>query len=167
MSGARNRVASRARLAGRRAAPRKLAGYAGALLAVAMCGAMPSSAETAALRISKAWIPATGQTGGDVPLLMTITNDGPADSLLRVACPFANFSERHVIDRGEGAPAMRSIRMIPIAAETTTELKADGYHVMLLQIRQKLAVGDKLTCSVTFQKAGPMETEVEVRNPSQ
>jgi hypothetical protein len=115
------------------------------------------------LRISKARLPAVEQTGGDVPLLMTITNDGAeADALLRVNCPFANFAEKHIVDRGEGSPAMRAVKSIPIPANQTMELKADGYHVMLLQTRQKLVDGEALHCSVTFQKAGLVETEVQV-----
>jgi copper(I)-binding protein len=116
------------------------------------------------LRVSGAWTAASGTVGADVPLLMTITNDSATpDALLRVRCPFANFSERHTIDRGEGAPAMRAIRSIPIPANQTIELKPDGYHVMLLQTREALAAGETLHCSVTFQHAGPIETEVKVR----
>jgi copper(I)-binding protein len=115
------------------------------------------------LRISKARLPAVEQTGGDVPLLMTITNGGAeADALLRVNCPFANFAEKHIVDRGEGSPAMRAVKSIPIPANQTTELKADSYHVMLLQTRQKLVDGEALHCSVAFQKAGLVEMEVQV-----
>ncbi|MET0678721.1 MAG: copper chaperone PCu(A)C [Bradyrhizobium sp.] len=115
------------------------------------------------LRISNARVPASGDIGVDVPLMMSIRNDaGEADVLLRVRCPFANFSERHTVDRGEGAPAMRAIKSIPIPENKTTELKHDGHHVMLLQTRQKLVVGETLTCAITFQKAGTKETEVQV-----
>jgi hypothetical protein len=94
---------------------------------------------------------------------MTITNDtAEPDAILRVRCPFANFSEKHTVDRGEGAPAMRAIKSIPIPENKTIELKRDGYHVMLLQTRQMLVEGQTFTCAVTFQKAGTKETEVQV-----
>jgi periplasmic copper chaperone A len=119
----------------------------------------------AALKVADAWVPAADKVGVDVPLGLTIHNEaGPEDALLRVRCPVANFSERHAVDRGEGAPAMRSVRSIPIAASTTTVLKADGFHIMLLQTRQPLAAGDKFTCAIDFQKAGTIETEVNVRS---
>jgi hypothetical protein len=118
----------------------------------------------AALKVADAWVPTTERAGADVPLLLTIQNEaGPEDVLLRVRCPVANFSERHTVDRGEGAPAMRSVRSIPIAALSTTVLKVDGYHIMLLQTRQPLVAGDKFTCAIDFQKAGTIETEVNVR----
>jgi hypothetical protein len=57
---------------------------------------------------------------------------------------------------------MRTVSSIPIAAGGTTVLKADGFHVMLLQTRQPLIAGEKFTCSISFQKAGTIETEVNV-----
>jgi copper(I)-binding protein len=116
-----------------------------------------------ALQVTNAWVPASDEVGIDLPLVMTIRNDAAeADAILRVRCPFANFSEKHTVDRGEGAPAMREIKSIPIPENKTIELKRDGYHVMLLQTRQKLVDGETFTCAVVFQKAGTKETEVQV-----
>jgi periplasmic copper chaperone A len=129
-----------------------------------MAASLVAHAGEGALKVAEAWVPASEKVGGDVPLLLTIQNEADEDTLLRVRCPVANFSERHTVDRGEGAPAMRSIRSIPIAAAGTTILKADGYHVMLLQTRQPLLPGEKFTCSIDFQKAGKIETEVNVRS---
>jgi hypothetical protein len=57
----------------------------------------------------------------------------------------ANLAEKHTVDRGEGAPAIRAISAIPIAAKSTIELKKDGYQIMLLQVRQILAPGARST----------------------
>jgi copper(I)-binding protein len=135
------------------------------VFASGVCIGSAFAADSLQLRISKARLPAVEQVGGDVPLLMAITNDGAeADALLRVNCPFATFAEKHTVDRGEGSPAMRAIKSIPIPANQTTELKADGYHVMLLQTRQKLVAGEALHCSIAFQKAGLLGTEVQVHH---
>jgi periplasmic copper chaperone A len=114
--------------------------------------------------VSDAWVPAIDEVGRDVPLLVAIRNetDSP-DALMRVRCPVANFFERHTVDRGEGAPAMRPISSIPVPASSTVVLKPTEYHVMLLQIRQPLGVGEHFKCTLVFQKAGAIETEVEVR----
>ncbi|MBR0872895.1 copper chaperone PCu(A)C [Bradyrhizobium tropiciagri] len=127
-------------------------------------GVIDRAAATESLQIVNAHVTAVDKEGGDLPLTMTIKNDADsADALLRVRCPVANFSERHIVDRGEGAPAMRSIPNIPIPAKGTLELKRDGYHVMLLQMRQVLAAGDTFKCAIVFQKAGTIETEVQVQ----
>ena len=116
-----------------------------------------------ALQVTNARVPASDEIGIDLPLLMTIRNDAAvADAILRVRCPFANFSVKHTVDRGEGAPAMREVKSIPVPENKTIELKPDGYHVMLLQTRQKLADGETFTCAVVFQKAGTRETEVQI-----
>lgn len=127
-------------------------------------GVMRSAVANESLAILDARVPAVDTAGGDLPLTMTIKNEAEsADALLRVRCPVANFSERHTVDRGEGAPAMRSISNIPVPAKGTLELKRDGYYVMLLQLRQALAPGETFKCAVVFQKAGTIETEVTVQ----
>ena len=135
----------------------------GVLGLTAAITASPGNASEA-IRITDAWVAASDRVGGDAVLSMTVKNETDvADALMRVRCPVANFSEKHTIDRGEGAPAMRSIPSIPIAAGTTTVLKQDAYHVMLLQTRQAFAVGESFKCSIVFQKGGTIETEVKVR----
>ena len=150
---------------------RKAAALAGAGLVVAGLAVQTGplfGATTETVRISQAWVPPAEKAGGDLPLLMTIKNEADtADTLVRVRCPVANFAEKHIVDRGEGSPAMRAIPAIPVAANSTIVLKPDGYHVMLLQTRQTLAEGETFTCAVVFQKAGTIETEVRVsRSPS-
>jgi copper(I)-binding protein len=124
----------------------------------------PPVAAGEVLQISNVWTSPTDREGVDLPLLMTVTNDtDSADALVRVRCPVATFAEKHTVDRGEGAPAMRAVSAIPIAAKSTVELKKDQYHVMLLQVRQILAPGATFNCSIVFQKAGTIETEVHVK----
>ncbi|WP_246174057.1 copper chaperone PCu(A)C [Bradyrhizobium paxllaeri] len=121
------------------------------------------AAASDALKMTNARVSASDQIGVDLPLLLTVKNDAAeADAILRVRCPFANFSEKHTVDRGEGAPAMRAIKSIPIPESGMLELRQDGYHVMLLQTRHKLVDGETFTCAVVFQKAGTKETEVQV-----
>jgi periplasmic copper chaperone A len=135
-----------------------------ALGLVAGLGLTPGHAAAGeALQVTNARVPVSDEIGIDLPLVMTIRNDAAeADAILRARCPFANFSVRHTVDRGEGAPAMREIKSIPIPGNKTIELTRDGYHVMLLQTRQKLVDGEKFTCAVVFQNAGTKETEVQV-----
>ena len=124
----------------------------------------PPVAAGEVLQISNAWTLPADREGVDLPLSMTVTNDTDnADALVRVRCQVANFAEKHTVDRGEGAPAMRAISAIPIAAKSTVELKKDGYQIMLLQVRQILAPGATFNCSIVFQKAGTIETEVHVK----
>jgi periplasmic copper chaperone A len=133
-----------------------LGAAAGSLLAA-------TTAFAAEIAVSKAWVPPSEAVGSDVVLSMTIRNDGAEpDALVRAACPFANFSEKRTVDRGEGAPAARAIPNIPLPAGATVTLAATGYHVALLQIREALTDGAEFDCSLTFRKAGPVPVKVRV-----
>jgi copper(I)-binding protein len=107
-------------------------GKSGLFAIVLVAGLMPGFAVAGdALQVSNARVPASNEIGTDLPLVMTIRNDASeADAILRVRCPFANFHEKHTVDRGEGAPAMRAIKSIPIPENKTIELKRDAYHVI-------------------------------------
>jgi copper(I)-binding protein len=97
---------------------------------------------------------------------MTIQNEAvDADQLLRVSCPVANFAEKYTVDRGEGAPAMRTVKSIPVPAHGAITLKTSSHHVMLLQTRQLLTEGDSFSCVIVFQNAGKLETEVHIGHP--
>src|SRR4051794_38424869 len=88
---------------------------------VAGLGLTPGfAAAVDALQVMSARVAASDEIGIELPLLMTIRNDAAeADAILRVRCPFANFSEKHTVDRGEGAPAMREVKSIPIPENKT------------------------------------------------
>lgn len=125
-----------------------------------------AQAEPAGLELSSAWVPATDEKGADVPLYFTIANHaGQPDTLLRVRCPVSQFTEKRTIDRGEGGTAGREVRSIPVPANDTLALDAEGFHVVLLQTTQPLLVGDSFTCSLAFQQAGNQELDVAVKAP--
>ena len=73
--------------------------------------AATAQAGSESLKITDAWVTAAEKSGGDVPLLMTIRNDSSSPDALRVRCAAANFSEKHTVDRGEGAPESRCRRL--------------------------------------------------------
>ncbi len=134
------------------------------LAAAALCLLCSRAACFAAdVAVTKAWVAPTDAVGGDAVLSMVVTNNGAdADALVRAACPFANFSEKRTIDHGEGAPAKRAIPNIPLPAHAAVTMAETGYHVALLQVREKLVEGATFKCSLSFRNAGPMDVDVRV-----
>ena len=115
------------------------------------------------IAISDAWTPPNAEVGSDAVLGMVVTNDGAdADALMRVSCPVANFSEKRQIDIGEGGKSARAIHDIPIAAKSKVVLNGAGFHVALLQTRQKLERGDEFQCSISFRRSGAVQVQVRV-----
>ena len=141
-----------------------IATFVGAAVLVLHLGAAVTPAHGGggeAVKISDAWVHAAEQVGGNVVLSMTIKNEADvADALLRGAMPGREFL-RETYGRSRRRISCHA-RSIPIAASSTTVLKPDAYHVMLLQTRQTLAAGEAFNCSIVFQKAGTIETEVKV-----
>jgi copper(I)-binding protein len=130
----------------------------GSALAVAVAAADAPSVE-----VSKAWAPAAAQAGADVPVYLTIANHGAEpDSLLRFRCQAANFTEQRTTDYGEGAPAGREIKSIPVPANQTLVLAPGGYYLMLLKTTQPLKQGDTFPCSLTFKNGGRQDVNVAV-----
>jgi copper(I)-binding protein len=146
----------------RRGLRRGVTGWLSPIAGICLVAAAPASASAEDLSVSEAWVPAS-ESGADVGLYMTIKNDGAdADALLRVSCPFANFTERRTVDVGEGGLSDRAVPNIPIGAHSTLTMTAKSFHVALLQTREKLTAGQSLSCRVSFRKAGPMDVKVTV-----
>jgi copper(I)-binding protein len=125
-----------------------------------------AQAAPAGLELSGAWVPATDEKGADVPLYLTIANHAEQpDTLMRVRCPVAQFTEKRTVDRGEGGAAGREVRTIPVPVHDTLALDAEGFHIVLLQTTQPLLVGNTFTCSLAFQQAGAQELDVVVKAP--
>jgi periplasmic copper chaperone A len=115
------------------------------------------------IAVTDAWTPPNAEIGSDAVLGMVVTNDGAdPDALVRVSCPVANFSEKRQLDIGEGGKSAREIHDIPIPPKSQAILNRDGFHVALLQTRQKLAEGDEFRCSVSFRRAGTIQVPVRV-----
>jgi periplasmic copper chaperone A len=121
------------------------------------------AAQAGDIAVTDAWTPPDAEVGSDAVLGMVVTNGGAdADALVRVSCPVANFSEKRQMDTGEGGKSAREVHDIPIPANSKVILNSAGFHVALLQTRQKLAQGDEFQCSVSFRRAGAIQVQVRV-----
>lgn len=65
---------------------------------------------------------------------------------------------------GTGMMSMQEVERIPVAAGATVMLKPGSYHVMLMELAKPLTAGEKLTLTLTFQQAGTVTVEAEVRD---
>jgi copper(I)-binding protein len=124
----------------------------------------PAAAAEATVELADGRVPVAEQVGADVPLYLTVVNRAAVeDSLMRVRCPVAHFTEKRTVDKGEGGTAFREVNSIPIPAQGTLEMGPEGYHVVLLQTTQPLRAGDTFSCAVSFKAAGPQQVAVTVQ----
>ena len=100
--------------------------------------------------------------GGVGAFYVTIVNTGAADRLVAVASPAAGKVELHESTMADGVMRMRGIASLAIPAGATVKLAPGGYHVMLIALTQPLTVGQSVPVTLTFEKAGAVETKASV-----
>ncbi|WP_158807013.1 copper chaperone PCu(A)C [Beijerinckia sp. L45] len=128
-------------------------------MATTVC--IPAHADDASIVVSHAWTPIQAQSGVDTALYLRIENHGKdADALTRARCPVATFTEKKVVDIGEGVPAPRTVTSVPLPASSTTDLTPKTGFVALLQTTEALPVGTSFTCTLTFRIAGSIDVAV-------
>ena len=88
------------------------------------------------------------------------------DRLIRVQTPFADAAEIHSMTMDGNMMQMRAVSALDIAPHATTTLKPGGYHLMLVDLKRPLAVGDMVPLSLTFEKAGTIAIAARVEAAS-
>ena len=133
-----------------------LAGALGLLLTA--CG---GAAGSPAITVSDARIPQPAGPNGAA--YMTLTNEGDGDDrLVAVDTAAADSAELHESALDGGVMSMRPVDGIPVPAGGRVLLEPGGFHVMLLNARPDLAVGDTVTLTLTFDGSGEQTVEAEV-----
>ena len=131
----------------------------------AASGAPATAATPATPTISDAWV--RPPMGPDRPAAgyMTIANPGgAADALVSVSSPIATSVEIHeTTPDASGMMAMRPVDSIDIPAGGSATLEPGGYHLMLMGVTQMPAVGETVELTLTFQKAGDVVVQAEVK----
>jgi hypothetical protein len=100
---------------------------------------------------------------------LTITNTGKApDRLLGGTTPVSDKLEVHEMSMTGGVMRMRPVEGgLTIAPGQTVELKPGGYHIMFIGLKKPFKLGDHLTATLKFEKAGPLRVDFYVQTPEQ
>jgi copper(I)-binding protein len=97
---------------------------------------------------------------------MKIENLGQAeDKLLSASSDVAGMVAVHEHVMEGDVAQMRPVEFVPLPPQATTELKPGGYHIMLMGLKEPLKEFDTFQLTLTFEKAGSIEVEVQVEAP--
>jgi len=125
--------------------------------------------QAGALHVDRPYARATvpGQPSGAA--YMILENRGKdGDRLLAAASPVAQKTEIHTMSMDGNVMKMRQVAGIDLAPAAKVVMKpGDGYHIMLLGLKQQLKAGDTLPLTLTFEKAGKLEVSVPVQEVKQ
>lgn len=132
-----------------------------ALLCVA-AGTARAQEPAPSITVSDAWVRTPPAPVAAV--FLVIRNGGGADDrLLRAEAAFARSVELHRSFQEDGVIRMRPVGTIPVPAGATVRLEPGGYHVMLMGLERKPAIGERVRLTLVFERAGPVEVDAEVR----
>ena len=116
-------------------------------------------------RASQAWarFSVPGMSSGGV--CMQLENGSPADALMGGSSPVAESVEIHEHVMAGGNMRMQAMPQgLPLPANERTELKPDGYHVMLIGFKQPLTDGSRFPLTLKFRHDCEQTLQVEVKS---
>jgi periplasmic copper chaperone A len=128
--------------------------------------AFSAAAHAQDLRVSQAYARATMPHQPSGGAWLTIENSGRnADRLLSASSPAAKSVELHSMRMEGNVMKMREVPAIDLGPAAKLEMKpGDGYHLMLMGLRQPLKAGERFPLTLQFEKAGKLEVEVSVQD---
>ncbi|MBL8046214.1 MAG: copper chaperone PCu(A)C [Anaerolineales bacterium] len=87
---------------------------------------------------------------------------GEADKLLSAESDVAKAAELHNVKMENDVMTMFQVPFIEVAADEHTTLKPGSYHVMLIGLTREIKVGEHVSLTLNFEKAGSVTFEAEV-----
>ena len=119
------------------------------------------------VKISDAWARSSPGMASNGAAYMILEGGTEDDRLVAASVPVqvAGMAQVHEVVMNDGAMAMQQVENgIVIPAGETVALEPGGYHVMMMNLAEPLEVGDTFTVTLTFERAGTVDVDVEVRD---
>ena len=141
-----------------------IAAFVGIMLMIAASHTYAHDYKVGALQIVDPWSRATPKGASVAAGYMKITNTGTtADRLVGGATPVAGRVEVHEMTMDDGVMKMRPVKDgLEIKPGETVELKPGSFHIMLLDLKQPIKMGERVKGTLTFEKAGNVDVEYAV-----
>jgi hypothetical protein len=117
---------------------------------------------TPSISVENAWARATASSAQAAAVYVTITDHGAADRLVSVSTPVGT-AQLHETTREGNVTRMRPVAGLAVPTGAPVSLAPGGYHIMLTDLKQPLSSGQNFPLSLTFEKAGTVETTVTVK----
>jgi copper(I)-binding protein len=127
--------------------------------------ALAAATTAPVLRVEQGYSYATPAPGITAVGFLSVVNTGPADRLLAVESPVAARVEIHEMSMTDGLMRMRALPDgVAVPAQGRLSLAPGGYHLMLIEPAQALAVGAEVPLTLVFARAGRIATRLQVRS---
>lgn len=115
------------------------------------------------LRVTEAWISEAPPVARNNAAYVTITGGAHKDSLLGVETSVAVRTEMHEMSMTGDLMRMRQLPQVSVAAGAAVRFAPGGQHLMLIDMKRPLKVGEKVPLTLRFRRAGRITVQAEVR----
>lgn len=143
---------------------RRFLGFAAATVLALSLGACSAGPGGTAATISGAWVrPPQGMERPAAGYLV-ITGGTVADALIGASSPVAGSVQIHETSTdASGMTGMHPVARVEIPAGATVTFQPGGYHLMFMELSGTIEVGKTVQIDLTFEKAGKITVQAEVR----
>jgi copper(I)-binding protein len=132
-----------------------------AALALAAAGLVSAQAQ-AQTTVKDAWVRGTVPQQKATGMFANIVSAG-GGKLVSASSPVAGVVEIHEMAMDGTTMRMRAVNAIELPAGKAVELKPGGYHVMLMDLKQQMKVGDTVAVTLVVEGAGGKRESIEVK----
>lgn len=138
-----------------------------AALSIANAAMAEHGKSVGGLTIEHAWARASAGPAKTAAAYLTIKNVGKVDDRLTAvtASSVAGMAMLHTTVMDGNVMKMRHVDGITVKAGATATLEPGGNHVMLMGLTAPLKEGGRFPLTLTFEKAGRVIVEVEIKAP--
>ncbi|MGH8752648.1 MAG: copper chaperone PCu(A)C [Burkholderiales bacterium] len=131
-------------------------------LALALCFSGAAIHADEVVMVTHAWVRATAPGQRVAGAYLEISSAVP-NKLIAASSPLAGSVEIHSMRLKNGVMEMRQLESLELPAKQTVKLEPGGLHIMLLDLKRPLKLGDKVPLRLTLQRADRSKTVVEVQ----
>ena len=122
------------------------------------------SLSLAQVEVEGGWARPTPPTAQVAAGYAVVRNRGiDSDRLVSAASPIAERVELHQMTHDGGIMRMRQIDGVLVPAKGVITLEPGGIHLMLINIKHPLKVGESVPVTLRFERAGERQTTLQVR----
>ncbi len=132
-------------------------------LSVLATAAFVSASAFADVVVKDAWVRATPGAAKVSAGYAVIANTGAVDDiLLDVRAPDAGMTQLHSSTAADGVMRMDGVKELALPSGKEFALKPGGYHLMIMDLKKPLKVGEEIPLIFSFKKQGPVKVTARV-----
>jgi copper(I)-binding protein len=129
--------------------------------------ALAAPVVAADLQVRDAWARATPPGAGVAAVYLTIVGGDVADRLIAAKTDRAAMTQVHAVTESDGMARMREAGRVDVPPHASVVFAPNGLHLMLMDLGAPLVAGQPFVVTLTFERSGTREVEVEVVAPGQ